>query len=56
MFSKKIIYKCLKENKTPILVGGTGLYFNAITKGISKIPNIGSGIAINDRIKRASKF
>ena len=38
--TKKIIYKCLKENKTPILVGGTGLYFNAITKGISKIPNI----------------
>ena len=24
----------------PIIVGGTGLYFNTITKGISKIPNI----------------
>ena len=29
----------LKE-KIPIIVGGTGLYFNTITKGISKIPNI----------------
>ena len=29
-----------KENKIPIIVGGTGLYFNSITKGISKIPEI----------------
>ena len=29
-----------KKNKTPILVGGTGLYFKAIINGISKIPNI----------------
>ncbi len=31
---------CHKKNKIPIIVGGTGLYFNTITKGISKIPNI----------------
>ena len=31
---------CLKNKKTPIITGGTGLYFNTITKGISKIPNI----------------
>ena len=37
---KKQINQCLKNKKTPILVGGTGLYFEAITKGISKIPNI----------------
>ena len=37
---KKKIKACLKKKKTPILVGGTGLYFQAITKGISKIPNI----------------
>ena len=37
---KKQIHKCFKKGITPILVGGTGLYFNAITKGISKIPNI----------------
>jgi len=38
--AKKQINKCLKNKKIPILVGGTGLYFEAITKGISKIPNI----------------
>jgi len=31
---------CLKKKKIPIIVGGTGLYFNTITKGISKIPDI----------------
>ena len=40
--AKKQIYKCLKNKSIPILVGGTGLYFEAITKGMSKIPNIDS--------------
>ncbi len=38
--AKKKINFCLKKKKIPIVVGGTGLYFNTITKGISKIPNI----------------
>ena len=38
--AKKKIFICLKKKKTPIIVGGTGLYFNTITKGISKIPDI----------------
>ena len=29
-----------KKNKTPILVGGTGLYFKALTEGLTNIPNI----------------
>jgi len=29
-----------KRNKTPILVGGTGLYFKALIEGLTKIPNI----------------
>ena len=37
---KKKINICKKKKKIPIIVGGTGLYFNIITKGISKIPNI----------------
>ena len=37
---KKKINLCLKKKKIPIIVGGTGLYFNTITKGISKIPDI----------------
>ena len=38
--AKKKISICFKKNKIPIIVGGTGLYFNTITKGISKIPGI----------------
>ena len=38
--TKVKINTCLKNNKVPIIIGGTGLYFNTITKGISKIPNI----------------
>ncbi len=37
---KKKVSLCIKNNKIPIIVGGTGLYFNTITKGISKIPDI----------------
>ena len=37
---KKKIKICKKKEKVPILVGGTGLYFNIILKGISKIPDI----------------
>ena len=38
--TKKKINLCFKKKKNPIIVGGTGLYFNTITKGISKIPDI----------------
>ena len=38
--AKKKINLCIKNKKVPIIVGGTGLYFNTITKGISKIPSI----------------
>jgi tRNA dimethylallyltransferase len=38
--AKKKIDTCLKKRKTPIIVGGTGLYFNTITKGLTKIPDI----------------
>jgi len=36
--TKTKIKTCLKKKKTPIIIGGTGLYFNTITRGISKIP------------------
>ena len=38
--AKKKIENCIKRKKIPIVVGGTGLYFNTIIKGISKIPDI----------------
>ena len=40
---KKVIKKILdikKRGKVPILVGGTGLYFKALTEGLVNIPNI----------------
>ena len=36
----KIIKEIQKRNKIPILVGGTGLYFKAITDGLVKIPKV----------------
>ena len=36
----KKIKKQWKKNKTPIVVGGTGLYFKALTDGLVKIPKI----------------
>ena len=40
----KLVFKTIKEiqkrNKIPILVGGTGLYFKAITDGFVKIPKV----------------
>ena len=37
---KKKIFEIKKKKRTPILVGGTGLYFKALTDGLVKIPNI----------------
>ena len=37
--NQKIFY-CKKKKKIPILVGGTGLYFKALTDGLVNIPNI----------------
>ena len=39
---KSRINTIIKRDRVPILVGGTGLYFKAITDGISKIPIIKS--------------
>ena len=36
----KLIKQIRKQNKIPILVGGTGLYFKAITNGLVKIPTV----------------
>ena len=50
---KKQINQCLKNKKIPIIVGGTGLYFEAITKGMSKIPNI--DFKTRDKIREMQK-
>ena len=38
--AKRKINEIKKKNKTPILVGGTGLYFKALTEGFAEIPKI----------------
>ena len=48
--AKKITQKILKKNSIPILVGGTGLYFKAITDGLSPIPDI--NYEIRGRLKK----
>ncbi len=48
--AKKNIKKIRDKNKIPILVGGTGLYFKALTDGLVKIPNI--PIPIRNKIRR----
>jgi len=39
-YTEKKINQILKKKKTPIIVGGTGLYFKSLIDGIAQIPNI----------------
>jgi len=48
--AKKNIKKIRDKNKIPVLVGGTGLYFKALTDGLVKIPKI--PISIRNKIRR----
>ena len=43
------ILQCRKIKKTPILVGGTGLYFKALTEGLVNIPKIPMNFRIEVR-------
>jgi len=49
----KLATKNIKEQwrkkKTPIIVGGTGLYFKALTDGLVKIPDIPNNLRIETR-------
>ena len=46
----KEIKKILKKNKTPIIVGGTGLYYKVLLDGLVKIPNI--PIIVRNKIRQ----
>ena len=52
LVNKKII-EVKKRKKTPILVGGTGLYFKALTEGLVKIPNI--SLKLRNQIRNLQK-
>ena len=49
---KKKIKEIRNKNKIPILVGGTGLYFKALTDGLVKIPKIPKTIRNKIRSKQ----
>ena len=53
--ASKKIKELFKKNKTPILVGGTGLYFKALTDGLVKIPKIPKNLRKN-LIKKHKKI
>ncbi len=52
-FCQKKIKEIQSRNKTPILVGGTGLYFKALTDGLVKIPNI--PLKVRNKIRNLQK-
>lgn len=39
-----LIEDCLKRNRFPIVVGGTGFYLRALTEGLSPVPDVDPGI------------
>ena len=43
----KKIKECWSQNQTPIVVGGTGLYFKVLTDGLAEIPDIPKNIRKN---------
>ena len=49
----KKIYEIKKKKKVPILVGGTGLYFKALTEGLVEIPKI--PIKLREKIRLLQK-
>ena len=51
--SIKKIKEIRKKKKVPIIVGGTGLYFKALTDGLVKIPNI--PIRLRNKIRLMQK-
>ena len=53
MLATKKIKEVQNRNKTPILVGGTGLYFKALTDGLVKIPNI--SLKFRNRVRNLQK-
>ena len=51
--SQKKIEEIRKRKKIPIFVGGTGLYFKALTDGLVKIPNI--PLKVRSKIRNLQK-
>jgi tRNA dimethylallyltransferase len=50
---KPLLAQAVEEGRMPIVVGGTGLYFKALTEGLSDIPEIPP--AIRERFREAGR-
>ena len=52
-----LIEAILKKNKTPILVGGTMLYFKALTEGLTQLPTADQSLRaqLNDEAERMGR-
>lgn len=51
--ASRVIEDILSRGKTPIVVGGTGLYLRALTQGISPMPRI--PVAIRQEVRQLAK-
>ncbi|MEP6343211.1 MAG: tRNA (adenosine(37)-N6)-dimethylallyltransferase MiaA [Maricaulaceae bacterium] len=49
-----VILDCLAREKTPILVGGTGMYFKSLTDGLADIPDVPADV-VNQLKERLSE-
>jgi tRNA dimethylallyltransferase len=49
-----VLAECAEQDRTPILVGGTGLYFKALTEGLAAVPSVPPDIraAVRGRLQR----
>jgi tRNA dimethylallyltransferase len=49
-----VLAECAEQDRTPILVGGTGLYFKALTVGLAAVPPVPPDIraAVRGRLQR----
>ncbi len=50
-----LIAEAERDGRVPILVGGTGLYFTALTKGLAAVPPIPADIRERVRVRLASE-
>ncbi len=50
-----VLADCAREGRTPILVGGTGLYFKALTTGLAAVPPVPADIRAAVRGRLASE-
>jgi tRNA dimethylallyltransferase len=50
-----VLVEAARSGRPPILVGGTGLYFKALTRGLAAIPSVPPAIRAGLRARLASE-